>query len=277
MNSRGPLEAQKQAYSGPPKVLGTFSAVLLFFFFAAGCGTGQTERYLHQAADLLAKGNYSLAQEYYSQALELNPRLAAAYLGCGKSYEGLGSLASAVDDYEHALELQPDLEEVKERLIQLLVETGNGRRALDQFASAPPRVLTPSLLLARGRGRMQVELASEAIEDFNSVLEQESQNVSAHYYRGLAHAKLGEFQAAEEDFTAAISLDAGHAGAYWQRGLVREHRGTKELAASDRQKAAELDPRMSFAESQIGKNMIENLTGQTGDDAKLEPFSKETR
>lgn len=221
--------------------------------------------------------HYSAAQENYSQALELDPRSAAAHLGRGKSYEGLGSFASAVDDYEHALELQPDLEEVKERLIQLLVETGNGRKALDYFASAPPSVLTASLLLARGRGRMQVELAAEAIEDFNSVIKQDSQNVSAHYYRGLAHAKLGKFPAAEEDFTAAISLDAGHAGAYWQRGLVREHRGTKELAASDRQKAAELDPRMSFAESQIGKNMIENLTGQAGDDAKLEPFSKETR
>ena len=250
---------------------------MALLFSALGCGTSQVQRHLQQGADDLAKGDYSLAQEQYSQALKLEPSSATAYLGRGKSHEGLTSLSKAADDYARAWEIQPDSAEARERLIYVLVEMGEGRQALDHFASLPPSALTPSLRIARGRARMQVELSSAAIADFDSVLKLEPQNVSAHYYRGLAHAKLAELSAAEEDFTAAISLDAGHAIAYWQRGLVRERRGAKELAVADRQKATELDPRMGFAESQIGKKMLENLAGQGGDDAQLELFSKEKR
>ena len=270
MNSQGLLEKQPQANMVSLAILSAAAV----FLCAVGCEPGQARRQLQKGADQLAKGDYSLARDHYTQALKLNPRSAAAYLGRGKSHEGLASPADAVNDYEHALELQPDLAEAQERLIYLLVEMEEGRKALNHFASLPPSALTPSLLLLRGRARMQLEHASDAIADFDSVLKLEPQNVSAYYYRGLAQAKLGRLLEAEKDFTAAIFLDAGQASAYWQRGLVRERRGMKDLAASDRQKAAELDPRLNFAESQMGKKMIESLTGKGGDDAQLEFFSK---
>lgn len=276
MNTCGPLEPRKLTYLGPPKVVDFFAAVLVLSCFL-GCQPSPAQLQFQQAADHLNRGDYSLAREHFSQVLELNPRSAAAYLGRGKCQEGLAALAEAVDDYKRARELQPDLAEAKERLIVVLVEKGDGREALALCDSAPPETLPPALLLARGRARLQVDLASESLVDFDGVLKQEPQNISAHYFRGLARVKLGDLAAAEQDFSAAISRDASHSRAYWQRGLVWERQGKQELAASDRQKAVELDPRLNFAESQIGKNMMESLTGQVGDDAKLEPFSKGTR
>jgi tetratricopeptide (TPR) repeat protein len=270
------MEPRQQTCNGPPKVLGMFLPALLLLC-ALGCEPGQAQQQLQQGAEDLAQGDFSSAQAHYSQALELDPRSAVAYLGRGKSHEGLDSSVEAVSDYQRALELQPDLEEAKERLILVLVERREGRQALDRFQSSPPQVLTPALLLARGRAQMQVDLPSAALADFDKVLQQEQKNVSAHYYRGLARAKLGQLPAAEEDFSAVISLDAAHARAYWQRGLVRERQGMNDLAASDRQKATELDPRLNFASSQIGKNMIENLTGQVGGETRLESFTPEKR
>jgi len=250
---------------------------VLVLSLVLGCQPNSAERHLQQAADHFARGDYSLAREYYSHTLELDPRLAVALLGRGKCQEGLAALAEAADDYKRALEIQPDLAEAKERLITVLVEQGDAREALALCESAPLDSLPTAVLLSRGRARLQADLFSDSLHDFDGVLKQEPQNISAHYYRGLARAKLGELAAAEQDFSASISLDASHSRAYWQRALVYERQNKKDLAASDRQKAAELDPRLKFAESQIGKNMVEGLTGQAGDDAKLETFSKGTR
>lgn len=272
MKVRGQFRA-RLTYLAPLKVVGKCTS-LLFLAVCLGCGPRDAERLLQQAAGEYSAGNYDSAQEYYTLALEHDPRLAAAYLGRGKSHEQLGSLASAILDYERALELQPDSEEVKERLILALVAARNAPRALDLFSSAPPKDLTPRLLLARGKAQLQTAQVSEALADFNSVLMQEPQNVAAHFYQGMAQFELGNMAAAEESFTATIALDTSHASAYWQRGLARAGRGMTDLANNDRQKAAELDPRMSFSDSEIGKNMIESLTGSNGDDVKLEAFGK---
>ena len=271
------LPTRRRGHFGFRQVLASLAMLLLLFSSVGGCGAGQSQQQLQLGADHFAKGEYSLAQEHYSQALQLNPRSAPAYLGRGQVNEKLGSPAAAADDYKNALELQPDLTEARERLVQVLVETGNGQQALDQISAVQPSRLTPLLLLARGRARLQVEQASAAAADFDNVLKLEPKSLSAHYYRGLARSKLGQLAEAEQDFTTTISRDASNASAYWQRGLVRDRRGMKELAHSDRQKAAELDPRMGFSESQLGKSMIEKLTGKKGDDAELELFSKEAR
>lgn len=248
----------------------------IFLMGSVGCGSDPAQRSLQQGADCYAKEDFSLAQEHYSQAITLKPGSADAYLGRGKSRERLTSPAAAIDDYQRALELQPDLFEAKERLILVLVDSGSGQKALDQLATMQPHELTPVLLLARGRARLQIESASEAIADFDQVIQLEPKNASALFYRGLTYAKVGRLPDAEQDFTSAITLDPKHASAFWQRSLVREKQGNKELAASDRKKAVDLDPRMGFADSQFGKKMMENLTGKEGD-SSIELFSKERR
>lgn len=274
MISRALSIPSRQVSLNPSKVLGIFSSTFVIFL-ALGCQPNQAKHQLELGEKELARGNHSLAVEHFSEALELDPRCAPAYLGRGKAHEGLESPADAAGDFQRALELQPELVEARERLMLVLVEMGNGRKALGLFPATPSSDLTPSLLLARGRARLEVDDVSGAILDIDGLLKIEPQNVAANFYRGLAHARIGKLAAAEADFTAAISLDAGHANAYWQRGLVRRRRGANDPAAKDHQKAAELDPRMSFAESQVGRNMVENLTGQGAGDAKLEPFSND--
>jgi tetratricopeptide (TPR) repeat protein len=254
-----------------------FLFLLAFACAAVGCQDSSVSVHLGKGSSELDGRNFSLAQEHFSLALELDPNSIAALLGRGKALEGQNEALKAVEDYERVLRLQPAHGEAGERLVSLLVDTGNGRKALEHFADSKVEPATPELLLLRGRARLQVDLAGAAQDDFEQVLKLDPKNGAAHFYHGLASIQQGKFPAAEKDFTAAIALDPAHAKSYWQRGMIRERRGAHALAVADSTKAAELDPRMNFAETQMGQNAIENLSGQGSEGVKLEPFANETR
>ena len=52
-------------------------------------------------------GDYEAAIAYYTEAVELNPRAAAAYVNRGVAYESTGDLDRALRDYGKALGLEP--------------------------------------------------------------------------------------------------------------------------------------------------------------------------
>ena len=59
-----------------------------------------------------------------------------------------------------------------------------------------------------------------AIEDYDTVIEMNPDNVEAYIYRGLAYHHKGKYDRAIEDFTKAIKLKPNYAGAYYDRGVA---------------------------------------------------------
>ena len=54
------------------------------------------------------QGNYSQAIEHYNRAIELNPQLVSAYNNRGTAYCRIGDYENAILDYNRALELNPE-------------------------------------------------------------------------------------------------------------------------------------------------------------------------
>ena len=66
------------------------------------------------------------------------------------------------------------------------------------------------------------------------------QLASAYYNRGIAKAKLKDYQGAIADFSKAIQLDPQLASAYYNRGIAKQIVNDLDGACADWRKAAAL-------------------------------------
>jgi tetratricopeptide (TPR) repeat protein len=66
--------------------------------------------YLGRANTLNIMGRYQEAIEDYDRTLDINPKLANAYINRGSAYSHLGETEKAIADYEKGLELDPKVD-----------------------------------------------------------------------------------------------------------------------------------------------------------------------
>lgn len=80
------------------------------------------------------KGAYAEAEAAYREAIESNPRFAAAHLHLGETYHALGKWDMALESYRKALELAPDSPEAHYRLALTYMKTQQKEKALVAFS-----------------------------------------------------------------------------------------------------------------------------------------------
>ncbi|WP_425616580.1 tetratricopeptide repeat protein [Anatilimnocola sp. NA78] len=241
------------------------SLLLVFCFVAiAGCHTPDPAApFLHTGRAALAEGSWSTAIESFDETLRLNPECLEALLGLATAREGLGDLSSAATDYERVLKVDPENVHSRKRLVLLLLELDEGSKAHGQLSALEGKIADFDFHLIQGRVELLLGKANEAVVQFDQALALDPGNTLAWYLRGNALASSGNNVAAEDSFTKAIAADRQNAIAYWQRAVVRTKLNKKDLAELDQVTAAELDPRLSFAESSVGKTMLERLQGDS--------------
>ena len=94
------------------------------------------------------------------------------------------------------------------------------------------------------RGWAQDSLGNpdQAIEDYSSAINVQSDFLSAYVARGYAYMVGGELERAIEDFSLVLRANPDTFLARFNRALAYEKLGQRELAAADFRKAAELEP-----------------------------------
>jgi len=163
----------------------------LFILFSFNCYAGEALTAQQKEAEVwYEKANsvdtLALKIEYYSKAIELDPKLAAAYNNRGAAFNTLGEYQKAIDDYSKAIELDP-------KFTQTYNNRGNA--------------------YVVGLGEYQ-----KAIDDYSKAIELNPKFAQAYSNRGVAYDNLGEYQKAIEDYTKSIELDPKLAATYNNRG-----------------------------------------------------------
>ena len=127
----------------------------------------------------------------------------------GMEKERAENLAEAKEDYEKAIEINPN------------------------YANA-----------FNNRGNINSKQGDYigAVKDYNRAIELSSHFVEAHCNRGMAKENLADFSGALEDFDRAIRLDSDYGDAYFRRGHVKECLGDFSGAISDYGRVLEIDP-----------------------------------
>jgi tetratricopeptide (TPR) repeat protein len=184
-------------------------------------------RLVLQGNDLVARGDLDGAIDAYTEAIRLDPRSTAGYLGRGLARGRKGQFVQAIADATEAIRLDP--------------------RHAPAYRN-------------RGRDHAAARAWSKAVADFTEAIRLEPDDARAYCDRATILNGLGRHAQAIADATEAIRLDPGlalghnargygHLGrgrqrvfTFWRRGNAAARRADYEQAVADFTEAIRLAP-----------------------------------
>ncbi len=167
--------------------------------------------------------------EYYTKALDLNPKFAMAYAKRGMLYYFQEKYDRVIQDYYRYSQLEPNEAEAFRML---------------------------------GMAYLKKDDYEKAIENFNHAIKIDPKLTSAYTYQAEAYRLAGKYDEAIRDSTRAIKLWGDLpmiADAYKTRAKVYLELGEDRLAGADFKKSIELDPRKVFLRYVSGYASLEAM------------------
>ena len=154
----------------------------------------------HQAGDL------DRAIESYSQALDIDPKFAAALHLRGKAFAGLQDIRRSISDQTKAIRLQPKfVEALLDRGIALYT-TGNYDGAISDFSRVIKLTKDANAHFLRGQSYLGRSDFRKAVADFTQVIKVAPDAAEAYQQRALAYAKMGDADRAQADYDRACAM-----------------------------------------------------------------------
>jgi tetratricopeptide (TPR) repeat protein len=184
-------------------------AIELAVFCLVSCHRSSPESYMKSGQQKLKQADYSGAIADFSKALNLNPKLAAAYGWRGVARTKTQDADQAIADFSEAIRLKPD------------------------YAGSYANLSVAWQLKGRH---------DEAIKDATEAIRLNPTDAEAFYNRGSS--KGGDYNSAISDLTEALKLRPNYAKAYGFRADSKRWLGDIAGANSDSNQAWQIDPRV---------------------------------
>jgi len=163
-----------------------------------------------QARELLAKGKEQYrndqdeeAVQTFQQALKLDPDLAEAYFRLGLGYEAVGKRDEAEAEYKKAVETYKKYLSQHDDDAEAHYNLGQTYAGLDQY--------------------------SDAIREYREATRLKQDDADVYYDLGVAHTKLAQYDAAAAAFSKSLEIDPDNYRA--QDGLADAQEGVKRIRA----------------------------------------------
>ena len=208
----------------------------------------------------LAERNDPKAEKLLQRAVERDPGDIESWSALGRIYETAGKLPRALESWEQALEHDPDNRDVllnAGRLALRLKKVADARAYFDQVLAQgrDPEIAVKvsfSYLAAH-----QLQLAADVLDQARA----NGQEPRLHFYAGLVHERVRDFQRAAEAFDAVpkglgdVSFEARlHRGICLSQ--LGQHKAALEVLQKVREEKAELsgvDPAISRTQERAGQ------------------------
>ena len=176
------------------RVVCLVTAVLILLL--AGCGQTPTAQpptpgeppttaleYFRQGNDFSRAGEFDNAAEQYEQALEIDPQYVDAMTNLGVAYYNLGQLDKAIEQYNRAIEIAPDDADIRSNLAAAHVQ-------MHQSTGDP-------------------EELDSAVEQYEKAIGLNADLAEAHFGLGVIYALQGNNAQAIQAFERFLELDQG--------------------------------------------------------------------
>lgn len=197
---------------------------------------------------------HDLSMQTLGRVLQLDPQNAEAYFQLGLNFEEKGDTARAINSFQEAVEIEPDLEDGWLNLGQLFAAMGNPI-AIKYFDNA---VRVDSSVTAL---HMKAYYLANSLDDLEGALDiyktisrMDMQYEDAYYNSGLLYLDMDKPEEAKKQFDLTISVEPTHERAYYYRGITWEMLGNPAAAQNDYEQALRLSP--DFRAAQEGLERV---------------------
>lgn len=263
-------------------LLGFLGAALLVMGLASASAQESAEESAPDAATLVSDGEFyldrgdcSLAQFYYQEALRLDPENAAAEVGKGRALSCQGAYPTAIEAFQAALEVDPNnvdalvhLANAYQYQYQADPSAYSGRLAdaLDTIqraeATAPDRASvqnTKGIVLYQlgdlAEARTTLERAADLAASDDELDNMEKSTLQVNL--GRVYRDAEELELAQQAFRRAVVLDPTSATAHTNLGDMAYRLGDCSTAEYELSQAVNLDPSNLSAASNLGIVLFE--------------------
>ena len=148
------------------------------------------------------------ARQAFARYVALRPDDASGHYALGMSYAALQKTADAGNEFQKSISLQPIQTEAYFRLGLLELDSKDLDSAAREFHQALDRDPQHAAALA-ALGRLEIERKNyeESIALLNKAIARNPDLREAHYYLGLAYARMGRKQESADEFEIATRLE----------------------------------------------------------------------
>ncbi|MDR1898454.1 MAG: tetratricopeptide repeat protein [Treponema sp.] len=218
------------------------------------------------------RGEYAMAIEDFTEALELDPELRSAWMLRGMAYYASASYVTGIGENFSSVDTATTAGRKAAAAEQAAYD-----RAVADFSRAIR--LDPNDAKAYNSRGVAYDSKGEydrAIADYNQAIRLDPNNASAYNNRGNAYYAKGEYDRAIDDYGRAIRLDPDYANAYNNRGNVYYFKGEYDRAIDDYDRAIRLDPNDANAYNNRGaayyaKGEYDRAVADYGQAIRLDP------
>jgi tetratricopeptide (TPR) repeat protein len=213
-----------------------------------------TADYEAEGLKALDAKQYDQAAQWFSQAIQADPKDYAAHFHLALTYSLLGKDADAIPEYQKALDLKPGLYQAELNLGILLLRQKRAKEAvpyLDGAVQAKPKEFRAQLYLAEAL--VASGDAAQAEAHYEVALEIDPRSAAAQLGLARAQAKQQRLGQAAEHYRQAAQLDASFSDALLElAGLYEQNHQPDEAVAIYQQ-----FPENVGAQERLGELLIE--------------------
>jgi tetratricopeptide (TPR) repeat protein len=193
---------------------------------------------------------YEEAVADFTHAIELNPESEEVFTSRGDAYQEMERYEEAVADFTRAIELNPESELalISRGVAYFLLEYYE--ESITDFTRAIE--LYPKIVYVRGIAYRLVKRYEEAVADLTRAIELNPELEGAFANRGIAYRLMKRYEEAVADFTRTIELNPEAEEAFANRGIAYRLMEHYEEAVADLTRAIELNPELEGAFSSRG-------------------------
>ncbi len=180
----------------------------------------------YEGQELMAR-----AQSVTREALRVNPDHMRAHVRMGEIYFRMGWNESGLESYRQAVDLAPEEDLPKVRLVGGLCEDEQLVAAEDQclqFISTNAQ--SPDLWLSLGQVFEKQDKRRQAFTTYGQVLTIDPKNSQAYARQGRLFCEFGQFQSAESACRRAVELEPGNALGHAYLGIACAKLGNNDDA-----------------------------------------------